>query len=65
MKHNNLTLRDKLAVTLMRSPIAALPNHKACLLGLGLRRLNQTVLLDNTPAIQGMIKKVQHLVSVS
>ena len=65
MSNDLITSRHKLAVTLVRSAIAALPNHKACLRGLGLRRVRQTVVLDNTAAIWGMINKVQHLVSVS
>jgi len=54
----------KLKVTLMRSPIGTKPVHRANLDGLGLRRPHQVRVLDNTPAIRGMIKKVIHMVEV-
>jgi large subunit ribosomal protein L30 len=53
---------DKIKVTLVRSPIGAKPNHRACVKGLGLKRLNQSVLLKATPAVRGMIRQVDHLV---
>jgi len=54
----------KLKVTLMRSPIGTKPVHRANLDGLGLRRPHQVRVLDNTPAVRGMIKKVIHMVEV-
>jgi large subunit ribosomal protein L30 len=54
----------KLKVTLKRSLIGAKPVHRANLDGLGLRRPHQTRVLENTPAIRGMIKKVIHMVEV-
>jgi large subunit ribosomal protein L30 len=54
----------KLKVTLKRSPIGSKPVHRANLDGLGLRRPNQTRILENTPAIRGLIKKVIHMVEV-
>lgn len=51
-------------VTLVRSPIGALPKHKQCLTGLGLRRIRHGVELEDTPAVRGMINKVRHLVRV-
>ena len=52
-------------VTLMKSPIGALKKHKACLAGLGLRRIRQAVEVEDTPAVRGMINKVIHLVEVA
>ncbi len=52
----------KLRVTLVKSPIGTKRDHRACVRGLGLRRLNQTVELDDTPAVRGMIGKVSYLV---
>ena len=51
-------------VTLVKSPIGALQKHKACLTGLGLRRIRHGVELEDTPAVRGMINKVRHLVQV-
>ena len=46
------------------SPIRREGDQRATLLGLGLERANQVVELENTPSIQGMIRKVNHLVEV-
>ena len=54
----------KLKVTLVNSPIDRPRPQKATVRGLGLRRLNHTVVVEDTLAIRGMIRKVQHLVSV-
>jgi large subunit ribosomal protein L30 len=51
-----------LTVTLFKSPIGSIRAHKACVRGLGLRRMNHVVTLEDTPAVRGMINKVSHLV---
>lgn len=55
----------KLKVTLVRSPIDRTKKQKDTVRGLGLRRLNHSRELEDTPAIRGMIRKVQHLVTVT
>lgn len=54
----------KLKVTLVRSTCKRLKNHKACVAGLGLRRMHHTVEVEDTPAIRGMINKVSYLLKV-
>ena len=56
--------QKKLKVKLIASTISILPNHKLCVKGLGLRRMNHTVTLIDTPSIRGMINKVSYLLSV-
>ncbi|MDX1609310.1 MAG: 50S ribosomal protein L30 [Halofilum sp. (in: g-proteobacteria)] len=51
-------------VTQVRSAIGRLKNHKACLSGLGLRRMHQTVEVADTPANRGMINRVYYMVAV-
>jgi large subunit ribosomal protein L30 len=51
-----------LKVTLVRSPIGTKQLHRACVRGLGLSRLRQTVEVPDTPATRGMINKVSYLV---
>ena len=51
-----------LKVTLVRSPIGTKQQHRACVRGLGLRKIRQTVELADTPAIRGMINRVAYLV---
>ncbi len=53
-----------LEVTLVKSTIGANRRQKANVKSLGLRRINQTVKLGDTPQIRGMIAKVSHLVAV-
>lgn len=52
----------KLKVTLIKSTIGTLKAHKACVIGLGLRRMHHTVEVADTPANRGMINKVSYLV---
>ncbi len=52
----------KIKVTLIKSVIGTKQDHRATVRGLGLRRLNQTSELEDTPAVRGMIKKVAYLV---
>ena len=49
-------------VTLVKSPIGTNPKHRQTLVGLGLKKLHQSRVLEDTPAVRGMITKVQFLV---
>lgn len=54
----------KIKVTQTKSTIGRLKAHKACIRGLGLRKINHTVEVEDTPAVRGMINKVSYMVSV-
>jgi len=54
----------KLKVTLVKSVIGCKATHRATVRGLGLKRINHTVELQDTPAVRGMVAKVAHLVRV-
>jgi large subunit ribosomal protein L30 len=51
-------------VTLVKSPIGAIPKQRATIEALGLKKLNKTVELPDNDAVRGMIFKVNHLVKV-
>jgi len=51
-------------VTLVKSVIGTKKSHRATVLGLGLRRIRHTVMVEDTPAVRGMIAKVDYLVKV-
>lgn len=51
-------------VTLVRSPIGTMERHRQCLKGLGLRRMNQSVEVLDTPANRGLITKIRYMLSV-
>ena len=53
-----------LRVTLVRSPIGYKKDQKATVRALGLRRMNQTVEHNDSPAVRGMLNKVSHLIKV-
>lgn len=55
---------NKLSVTLVKSKHGRLPRHQACLKGLGLRKMNQTVEVLNTPENRGMISKISYMLNV-
>ena len=54
--------KAKIKVTLIKSPIGTIEKHRACVCGLGLRRLNSSAVLEDTPAVRGMINRVNYLV---
>ena len=54
----------ELKVTLVKSKNGRLKSHKACVAGLGLRKMHQTVTVIDTPENRGMINKVSYLLSV-
>ena len=51
-------------ITQTGSPIRRTPNQRQTLIGLGLNKMHKTVELQDTPEVRGMIRKVQHMVSV-
>jgi large subunit ribosomal protein L30 len=51
----------RVKVTLVRGLIGTRESHRATVRGLGLRRINHTVELEDTPAVRGMINKVSYL----
>ena len=57
-------MADKLKITLVKSPIGAIPKQRATVEALGLRKVNKTVELPDNEATRGMIRKVNHLVKV-
>jgi large subunit ribosomal protein L30 len=59
-----MATKKTLKVTLMRSIHGRLPKHKACIAGLGLRRMHQTVEIEDTPANRGMINKTSYMLKV-
>jgi large subunit ribosomal protein L30 len=56
--------QNTLKVKLVRSPIGARESHRATVRGLGLRKLNSESVLEDTPAVRGMINKISYLVRV-
>jgi len=56
--------QGKLKVTLVRSFHGRVDKHKACVTGLGLRRMHHTVTVDDTPSNRGMINKVSYMLKV-
>lgn len=56
-------MADKtIKVTLVKSIIGTKQDHRATVRGLGLRKLNSTAVVEDTPAVRGMIQKVAYLV---
>ncbi len=53
-----------LRITLVKSSIGYSERHKATVRALGLRRLNQSVVHEDTPVLRGMLRKVNHLVLI-
>ena len=54
----------KLKITQTGSPIRRTPDQRKTLIGMGLNKMHKTVELDDTPEVRGMIRKVQHMVTI-
>ncbi len=57
-------MAQKLKITLVRSLISRPENQRAVVKALGLRKLHQSVIHENSPQIAGMVRKVNHLLAV-
>jgi large subunit ribosomal protein L30 len=57
--------QKQIKVTLVRSTIGTKQDHRDTVRGLGLRRINSTKVLIDTPEVRGMIRKVDYLLTVS
>jgi large subunit ribosomal protein L30 len=58
-------MTEKVTITLIKSHIGRPEKHRLVLKGLGLSKVNKSVVLDDTALVRGMINKVAHLVKVS
>ena len=56
--------KKTVTVKLVKSPIGCKQSHRDTVRGLGLRRMNSQSVLEDTPAVRGMINKVKHLVKI-
>lgn len=56
--------KPTIKVTLVRSPAGTRESHRATVRGLGLRKIRQSRVLEDTPAVRGMINKVSYLIRV-
>ena len=56
--------QKKLRITLVKSPIGAVPKNRKTVEALGLRKVNKTVEMPDNEAVRGMIRQVKHLVKV-
>ncbi|MBV33551.1 MAG: 50S ribosomal protein L30 [Porticoccaceae bacterium] len=54
----------KLKVTQVKSSIGRLKNHKACLTGVGLRRVGHSIEVQDTPSVRGMLNKIRYLINI-
>ena len=57
-------MASKIKIKLKKSVISCTDRQKACVIGLGLRKIGSIRELENTPSVRGMVKKVIHLVEV-
>ncbi len=57
-------MADKLKITLVKSPIGAVPKHRKTVEAMGLRKLNKTIILPDNAATRGQIQQIRHLVKV-
>jgi len=56
--------KKTLKITQLKSSIGRLKEHKACLRGLGLRRIRHVVEVEDTPSVRGMVNKISYMIKV-
>jgi large subunit ribosomal protein L30 len=59
-----MAVQKKLKVTLVKSPFGRIAAHRACVTGLGLRKIRQSVVVADTPENRGMIRRAGYLLQV-
>jgi len=52
----------KITIKLIKSGIGRIKSHKQCIKGLGFRKLNQVIEVEDTPSVRGMINKIRDMV---
>jgi large subunit ribosomal protein L30 len=57
-------MAQKIKIKLVKSSNGSQKNQKLTLLGLGLKKINQERILENSPSVRGMLSKVQHLLEI-
>jgi len=57
-------MAKKIEITLLRSPLSCKPKHRRTVRALGLRRIGQSVIHEDTAAIRGMANKINYLVNI-
>ena len=57
-------VKKTIKITQLKSSIGRLKEHKACLRGLGLRRIRHAVEVEDTPSVRGMVNKISYMVKV-
>ena len=63
-KQKNITIMKKIKITLVKSPIDRPERQKLTLQALGLNKMNASREVEATPQILGMVRKVEHMISV-
>jgi large subunit ribosomal protein L30 len=61
---SDVEVKKTVRVTQMNSALGRKPGQKATLVGLGLNKIRATRVLEDTPSVRGMIRKVAHLIKV-
>ena len=56
--------KKTIKITQLKSSIGRLKEHKACLRGLGLRRIRHVVEVEDTPSVRGMVNKISYMIKV-
>ncbi|MFM1826848.1 MAG: ribosomal protein [Pseudomonadota bacterium] len=56
--------KSTITVKLTKSPVGTRSDHRATVLGLGLKKIRQTRVLEDTPAVRGMVNKVSYMVQI-
>tara|TARA_B100000963_G_scaffold87035_1_gene74664 strand:- start:208 stop:396 length:189 start_codon:yes stop_codon:yes gene_type:complete len=59
-----MSKEETITIKLVKSGIGRMKNHKLCIKGLGIKKLNQTVTVQDTPSNRGMINKISDMLEI-
>ena len=59
-----MSKKETIKIKLIKSGIGRMKNHKLCIKGLGFKKLNQSIVVEDSPSIRGMINKISDMLEV-
>ncbi|RZO25776.1 MAG: 50S ribosomal protein L30 [SAR86 cluster bacterium] len=59
-----MSKKESIKIKLIKSGIGRMKNHKLCIKGLGFKKLNQSIVIEDSPSNRGMINKISDMLEV-
>ena len=60
-----MSKKETIKIKLIKSGIGRMKNHKLCIKGLGFKKLNQSIVIEDSPSVRGMINKISDMLEIT